>query len=122
MELGVFRSRSKAGVFLDIFTAVGPLGEAILDRRTKLEIEGRALWFATAEDVAVVKAFSDRARDFDDLAKLAATLGNKLDRRYVEDWASRLDQSVGGNETTHVGQPGFPHQRAYRQIRLCVLR
>jgi hypothetical protein len=81
MELGVFRSRSKAGVFLDVFSAVGPLGEAILDRRTKLEIEGRALWFATAEDVAVLKAFSDRARDFDDLAKLAATLGKKLAKK-----------------------------------------
>lgn len=99
-EFGVFRSRSNDGVFLDIFNAVGPLGEAILDRRTKVDFQDRALWFATAEDVAVLKAFSDRERDFDDLVRLASTLGTKLDRRYIEDWASKLDASIGGNDVS----------------------
>lgn len=31
-EFGVFRARSAEGVFVDIFNAVGPLGEAILNR------------------------------------------------------------------------------------------
>src|SRR5688572_27117635 len=95
-RFGVFRSRSKDGVFLDIFNAVGPLGEAILDRRTTIRIADRDLCFATAEDIAVLKAFSDRDRDFDDLRRLAATLGSKLDTDYVEKWAARLDQSIGG--------------------------
>jgi hypothetical protein len=37
-KFGVFRSRSPEGVFVDIFSAVGPLGEAILDRRKSVAV------------------------------------------------------------------------------------
>lgn len=42
-QFGVFRSKSGGGVFVDIFSAAGPLGEAILDRRKSVEVAGRAL-------------------------------------------------------------------------------
>jgi hypothetical protein len=99
-KFGVFRSRSKGGVFLDIFNAIRPLGEAILDRRAKVVIDQQPLWFATAEDIIVLKAFSDRERDFDDLVRLSSTLGSKLDKQYVEAWTARLDESIGGNEVS----------------------
>lgn len=35
-RFGVFRSRSADGIFVDIFPAVGPLGEAILERRKSI--------------------------------------------------------------------------------------
>jgi predicted nucleotidyltransferase len=100
-RFGVFRSLLKAErVFLDIFDAAGPLGAAILERRKQLTIHGRDLWFVSAEDLAVLKAFSDRPRDWDDLIALLAAPRADLDLRYIEHWAARLDESIGGNDVT----------------------
>ena len=42
-KFGVFRSRSADGVFVDIFSAVGPLGESVLSRRVEMLIAGRSV-------------------------------------------------------------------------------
>jgi predicted nucleotidyltransferase len=97
---GVFRSRSPDGVFVDIFPAVGPLGEAILERRKSISVAGRPLWFIAPEELAVLKAFSDRPRDFEDLVNLSVVVGPKLDVLYIQQWARRLDESLGGNEVS----------------------
>lgn len=99
-RFGVFRSRSAEGVFLDIFSAVGPLGEAILDRRKHVELEGRPLWIISPEDLALLKAFSDRPRDFEDLVNLTSVIGTKLDVEYIRRWAKQLDESIGGDEVS----------------------
>lgn len=100
-KFGVFRSRSRSdGTFLDIFDAVGPLGETILERRRELPIEGRPLWFVAPEDLALLKAFSDRERDFDDLVSLFVHLGSKLDMAHVNRWAQALDESIGSDEVS----------------------
>lgn len=99
-QFGVFRSRSAEGVFVDVFDAVGPLGEALLSRRRELHVFGRSIWVTTPEDLFVLKAFSDRTRDFEDLVSLAHVPGLSLDLAYVEDWARQLDQSVGGNDVS----------------------
>jgi predicted nucleotidyltransferase len=78
-RFGVFRSRSQGGVFVDIFSAAGPLGEAILDRRKRIEIAGRSLWLIAPEDLAILKAFSERPRDYEDLVNLSAVVGADLD-------------------------------------------
>ncbi|HEX8111829.1 MAG TPA: DUF5131 family protein [Kofleriaceae bacterium] len=63
-RFGVFRSLFRpTSVFVDIFDAENPLGEAILNRRREVQVQGRIRWTAAAEDLAVLKAFSDRARD-----------------------------------------------------------
>src|SRR5437016_3079884 len=49
-RFGVFRARSEDGVFLDVFSAVGPLGAAILENRKQIVTEGRPIWFIAAED------------------------------------------------------------------------
>ena len=98
-QYGVFRSRlMKERVFLDIFDAVGPLGESILQRRRKIASAGRDIWFASAEDVALLKAFSDRPRDHDDLAALLAISEPPLDESYLKHWAKLLDDSLGGTD------------------------
>lgn len=99
-QFGVFRSRSAGGVFVDIFSAAGPLGEAILDRRKKIEVTGKPLWFITPEDLAVLKAFSERPRDFEDLVNLSAVVGARLDVAYIRRWAKQLDESIGGNDVS----------------------
>lgn len=99
-RFGVFRSRAGSGVFLDIFGAVGPLGEAILARRRSILLAGRSLWFIAPEELAVLKAFSERERDFEDLVNLSSVMGAKLDVAYVLDWAKQLDRSIGGDDVS----------------------
>jgi predicted nucleotidyltransferase len=117
-RFGVFRSRFVAsGVFLDIFSAEGPLGEAILARRMRSAIEGRSVWTISAEDLAVLKVFSDRARDQEDVVKLVALLGRRLDRSYVADWAKRLDESLGGSEVSERWVAAVERAKALRRRR-----
>lgn len=98
---GVFRSRAvSSGTFLDVFDATGPLGEMILGRRRRLTLEGRTLWLVSPDDLVLLKAFSERARDFDDLVTLFRHAGAELDEAYVERWARALDESIGGNDVS----------------------
>jgi predicted nucleotidyltransferase len=100
-RFGVFRSLLVAQrVFLDVFDATGPLGSAILERRKRLTIHDRDLWFVSAEDLAVLKAFSERPRDMDDLVALLSTPESELDLSYIDGWAKRLDESIGGDDVS----------------------
>jgi len=100
-QYGVFRSRSRRdGVFLDIFSAVGPLGQAILDRRQRIMLEGRAIWLISPEDLVLLKAFSERERDFEDLVSLFRHAAAKLDMPYVARWAKELDEGIGSDEVS----------------------
>ena len=100
-QFGVFRSRSRNdGIFLDIFSAVGPLGQAILDRRRRITLEGRDVWLISPEDLILLKAFSERERDFEDLITLYRHSGSKLDTAYIQKWAKSLDESIGSDEVT----------------------
>lgn len=100
-QFGVFRSKLlKERVFLDIFDAVGPLGESILNRKRRVTAAGRDLWFASAEDLALLKAFSDRPRDHDDLVALVSISEPPLDEGYLKRWTTLLDESIGGTEVS----------------------
>lgn len=110
-EFGVFRARSAEGVFVDVFNAVGPLGEAILTRRRRIDMTGHSLWLIAPEDLAILKAFSERERDFDDLRNLAAVMGSKLDLKYIQEWARQLDASIGGHDVSERISLAFANQR-----------
>jgi hypothetical protein len=99
-RFGVFRSRSPAGIFLDIFDSAGPLGEAILDHRREVYVEGRRVWAIAPEELVVLKLFSERGRDFDDVVTLVRDLGSSLDLGYIEEWARKLDESIGGDDVS----------------------
>jgi hypothetical protein len=71
-----------------------------LQRRTKVATSGREIWFVSAEDLAVLKAFSDRPRDQDDLVTLLTVPETPLDLSYIERWTKRLDESIGGNDVS----------------------
>lgn len=114
-RFGVFRSRSPDGVFVDVFPAVGPLGEAVLERRKSISFAGRPLWFIAPEELAILKAFSDRPRDFEDLVNLSAVVGPKLDVPYIQQWARRLDESLGGNEVTERVEKALKQSKPAQQ-------
>jgi hypothetical protein len=56
-RFGVFRSRSRDGIFLDIFDAAGPLGDAIIERRRQASLAGRTLWVITARGSGAPQGF-----------------------------------------------------------------
>ena len=100
-RFGVFRSLFvSTDVFVDIFDAENPIGEAILNRRREVKAEGKVRWTAAPEELVILKAFSDRPRDFEDLTKLVAVGKPKLDMAYIERWARDLDRSIGGDEVS----------------------
>lgn len=100
LTFGVFRSRSSDGIFVDIFDAVGPLGDALLAQRRPLQIFDRTVWVIAPDDLFVLKAFSERPRDYEDLVSLARLPRIRLDVAYIERWAKTLDESSGGNEVS----------------------
>lgn len=109
---GVFRSRSADGVFVDIFDAVGPLGDALLEHRREIDVFDRKLWVTAPEELFLLKAFSDRARDFEDLVSLASIPKLQLDLEYIQSWARRLDESIGGNEVSERVRAALSKARA----------
>jgi hypothetical protein len=55
-----------------------------------------AVWFVSATELAALKAFSDRPRDFDDLSALVSS--RDVDQEALDAWARELDESVGTDE------------------------
>jgi len=74
--------------------------EAILDRRREVDIEGRKVWTIAPEELVILKLFSERGRDFDDVVTLVRDLGAGLNLGYIEEWARKLDESIGGDDVT----------------------
>jgi len=52
------------------------------------------------EDLVVLKLFSERGRDFDDVVTLVRDLGSALNLEYVQRWARMLDESIGGDDVS----------------------
>jgi hypothetical protein len=50
--------------------------------------------------LALLKAFSERERDFDDLTALLEVLGRKLDLAYIRSWTKRIDESIGSHDVS----------------------
>ena len=98
-KFGVFRSKDMAtGVFVDIFDAVGPLGDAILSHRVEGQLADVRVWLARADELAVLKVYSERRRDFDDLVALLKHADVSTD--YLREWAKQLDTSIGSDEVS----------------------
>lgn len=92
---GSFSCRSISyDVHLRIHEAVGPLGEAVLGHRRRLPlVSSLAIWSASDEDLAVFKASSESASDYEDLRSLlAAPQAAALDVPYMEELALSLDR------------------------------
>lgn len=69
--------------------------EEEFSRREKANYLGQSRWFATPEDVILVKLewskLGDSERQFMDALNIAKVQGAKLDRAYLEKWAKEID-------------------------------
>lgn len=77
-------------LFIDVSRPRDRHDEAALDRRRALEVEGRNVWFVSAEDLILMKLKAGRPRDFEDVVSVLSRHRDKLDIGYLEDWAWRL--------------------------------
>jgi len=79
-------------IVVDIFIADNDFLLSVLQRRELCEYNNRAYWFATPEDLILLKLCGDRPRDWIDIADVLFTQG-QLDEAYMKHWAERLGVS-----------------------------
>lgn len=84
---------SSQGIPIDISLAAIPFEESMLKRARIQEIlPGVRVRTASAEDIVVMKVIASRPRDIDDLERIVATRGGKLDQEYIRHCLNDLAQ------------------------------
>jgi len=84
LEHRVLLLQSGDRIPLDIALAAFPYEELVIQRATDFEfVAGEMLRTCSAEDLVLLKAFADRARDWADIEGILVRQGSSLDRRYI---------------------------------------
>ncbi len=94
--------QTKSGVGIDVSLGALPFEEEMM-RRAKIKevLPGVRVRTATAEDVVVMKTIAGRPRDVDDIERIIATQGKKLDSAYIRCWLTEMSEAL--SETDLVG-------------------
>jgi hypothetical protein len=74
---------------VDLFLAESQFQKAVMDRRIKVEAEGRTIWLVSPEDLVLLKLLAGRPRDLGDVTDVLFMQG-KLDTKYMRHWADDL--------------------------------
>jgi hypothetical protein len=81
---------------IDLFFSYDEFHDACMERRRAFPFgEGETIHVLSPEDLIVFKAIFDRAKDRRDIAELVFTMGDELDRAWIESW---LDRIVGSDD------------------------
>lgn len=91
-------SARRAGVFqirygdyhIDFLVASTALETTAFERRIEIKIYGIKGFFPTPEDLILMKLIPGRAKDIGDIEGLIARNEDKLDKKYIRDWAMKL--------------------------------
>jgi hypothetical protein len=86
-----------SGLRVDFIFSTTPYERQAIERAVRVELEGEAIPFATAEDLLIHKLFAGRPRDWEDAESVVRRKGPELDWRYVERWISEF-AGVPGRE------------------------
>lgn len=85
--------QTREGVGIDVSLGGLPFEEEMLRRaRIKEVLPGIRVRTATAEDIVVLKSVAGRPRDTDDIERIIATQGLKLDLKYIRHWLSGFSE------------------------------
>ena len=74
---------------VDIFISETPFQISIMNRRVRLELEGKTMWFVSAEDLVLLKLLANRPRDVGDISDILF-VQSELDHAYIRKWAGPL--------------------------------
>jgi hypothetical protein len=77
------------GVDIDMFLAESPFQEQLLARRRREQLDELSVWFASPEDLILLKLLARRPRDLADIGDILFTQG-LLDESYMRHWAHEL--------------------------------
>lgn len=85
--------QTKEGVGIDVSLGALPFEEEML-RRAKVHevLPGVRVRTATAEDIVVMKAIAQRPRDVDDIERIIAVQGTKLNVDYIRHWLTDFEE------------------------------
>lgn len=78
------------GVAVDLIFASTELEESAWRRRKRRTLFGRTVDVPSPEDLILLKLIPGRPRDLEDVRGIAASVGNRLDRKYLAAWARKL--------------------------------
>ncbi|HQR41372.1 MAG TPA: nucleotidyltransferase [Gemmatales bacterium] len=81
-------------VTIDMIAVDGDWAESIMQRARYIQLNGLSIRVASAEDIILLKLFSERAKDAEDIRGLILQRGSMLDRGYVEQWSGTLGTSA----------------------------
>lgn len=81
---------TSAGAAVDIMRPRDLHEERAIERRRRVTIEGRRLWFAAPDDLILMKLKAGRPRDFEDAVGVLMAQRALLDEAYMAEWAGRL--------------------------------
>ncbi|MBI2267430.1 MAG: nucleotidyltransferase, partial [Armatimonadetes bacterium] len=70
----------------DLLMGVFPYEEQAVRRGVRIEYEGTAMTFCTAEDLIIHKAIADRDKDWNDIEGIVWRQKKRLDIAYVRHW------------------------------------
>lgn len=78
------------GFEIEVFLPYLPYHHEVLRRRIPHEVEGKPVYFVTAEDIVLLKFLFHRAKDVADIQTLLAVRASSLDRTYLTQTLQRL--------------------------------
>ena len=78
------------GVTIDLLLPRDRRDQAIFRRRQKKRLGRQYCWVVSSEDFILQKLKFGRPRDFEDVISVVTRVGDKLNRKYLRQWAGRL--------------------------------
>lgn len=87
---GLHVRMAAAGVVVDAMRPRDDHEATAIQRRRVLTVAGQRIWFASPEDLILMKLKAGRPRDFEDAVSVIVAQRDALDEGYMTDWASRL--------------------------------
>jgi hypothetical protein len=86
-----FQKRFRSGrTAVDLLLIRDAHDAAAFSRRKRKRFDGKYIWFPSAEDLLVQKLKAGRPQDFIDAEGIVQRMHLKLDRRYLNKWATKL--------------------------------
>ncbi len=86
---------SMGGREVDFALGVTEFDESALSRAVRVQVFGRKVPLATAEDLILYKLAAYRTKDLAHVEDIVLRQGDKLDRGYLRRWAHRIAEATG---------------------------
>ncbi len=83
---------------VDFVFSTTPYERQAIERAVRIEVSGREVPFATAEDLILHKLFAGRPRDREDALGIVRRQAGKLDWTYLDRWAREFAAVPGREE------------------------